>query len=234
LNNLVYKYRECNKDTFERDLKAIKENYFWSANPKLLNDPFETQVNNNFIIKFVEYLGHKLIKNLSDKDIKLINENTNQVLNLDSENGIYSLSQNNLDELLWAHYADSHKGYWIEYDTNLLLNSLGKQLLHFFNVNYSQKPPSNNLLDLFNNKKLHEKMGSYKSKRWEYEKEFRIITKNQGAIYYSEKSIKSICFGLRIDENYKIKIMDSLNVLNLSFYQIELIPNTYKLRKILL
>jgi len=35
--------------------------------------------------------------------------------------GIFSLSKKYDDELLWAHYANSHKGFCIEYDLEILL-----------------------------------------------------------------------------------------------------------------
>lgn len=41
---LIYKYRGGDKDTFQRDLTAIENNYFWSSNIENLNDPCENIV----------------------------------------------------------------------------------------------------------------------------------------------------------------------------------------------
>lgn len=38
---LLYKYRSIEEDCFERDLKALKENYFWASDVEHLNDDRE-------------------------------------------------------------------------------------------------------------------------------------------------------------------------------------------------
>ncbi len=143
--------------------------------------------------------------------------------------GIYSLSKTPLDELLWAHYANSHKGFCLEFDLNTLLKNDGGNHIHSFPVLYSKKPPSIGFLDIIKNKKseMIKKFAFYKSKRWEYEKEHRIVTSKIGLNSYDFKALKSIYFGLKINESDKINLLNLLKGRGINFYQIELEKNSY-------
>lgn len=53
---LLYKYRSIEEDCFERDLKALKENYFWASNVEHLNDDRECFYNAQIILKQLDGL----------------------------------------------------------------------------------------------------------------------------------------------------------------------------------
>ncbi|WP_111709751.1 DUF2971 domain-containing protein [Lutibacter citreus] len=233
MKNTIYKYRGIFDKTFERDINSILENNFWSANPIEFNDVFETVIDNRPVIKLIEFIARWFGIN-SEKDIDFLNKNTDKVMSIDNRNGMYSLSKNSIDELLWAHYANQHNGYCIEYDLNILLNSI-KEIEHYSSVTYSKTPLVINWKDFFSsNSKRLNKMGFNKSKRWEYEQEYRLITNTIGKINYSPLAIKSIYFGLRICSDKKQEIINSLKSKNIKFYQIEKIPKTYKLKATLI
>src|SRR5690606_33927290 len=117
---LVYKYRSGT----DNDLKALEYNQFWSSSIEQLNDPCEAITDTKRIKKFLNYIGKKVGVKTCD-DFNLINQNTDEVLSMDNKMGIYSLSKTPLDELLWAHYANSHKGFCIGYDIDVLLKNDG-------------------------------------------------------------------------------------------------------------
>ena len=48
---LLYKYRSVEEDCFERDLKALKENYFWASDVEHLYDDQECFYNAQIILK---------------------------------------------------------------------------------------------------------------------------------------------------------------------------------------
>ncbi|MEX9996432.1 DUF2971 domain-containing protein, partial [Providencia vermicola] len=52
------------------------------------------------------------------------------------------------DELLWAHYADSHNGFCIEYDLDKLCEFEDARY-SIFDVIYQNKPPIINVDDIF-------------------------------------------------------------------------------------
>lgn len=221
---LVYKYRSGT----ENDLKALKYNQFWSSSIEQLNDPCEAITDTKKIKKFLNYIGKKVGAKTSN-DFNLINENTDEVLSMDNKMGIYSLSKTPLDELLWAHYANSHKGFCIEYDTDILLKNDGGDHIHSFPVSYSKKPPSVGFFDLIRNNKSEtiKKFAFYKSKKWEYEKEHRIVTSKTGLNSYDHKALKSVYFGLKMGVAEKNNILNLLKGRGVNFYQIELEKNSY-------
>jgi hypothetical protein len=230
---LVYKYRGNSKDYFERDLETLEKNSFWASTSENLNDPCETITSAEKFIKQTNFITKGFgIKSEADK--KFLHESFENVLSFDKKMGIYSLSQSYLDELLWAHYASSHNGYCIEYDLDLLIDSYSLNNAYHFPINYSNKPPSIGVLDvaLIKNNGMINKMGGFKSKRWEYEQEYRIITNNAGFHIYNFNALKSIYFGLRMTQNLKEEIMNRLKGRGIKYFQIEQIDKSYNFTKV--
>ena len=168
----------------------------------------------------------------SEEELRFLEENTDNVLSFDPYHGIYSLSQNPLDELLWAHYSNSHRGFCIEFDKNELLNN--DKIILADSVSYTDSPPEILFRDTLpkNNLNLKNKSGFYKSNRWSYEEEFRIVTSTNELISYSPNSVTGIYFGLKMAENDKQKILDLMKHKHIDYYQIELVKNSYKFKAV--
>jgi len=226
---LVYKYRSGT----ENDIKALENNQYWSSSIEQLNDPCEATTDTKRVKNFLNYIGQK-VGAKTEEDFGLMNDNTDDVLSMDNKMGIYSLSKTPLDELLWAHYANSHKGFCIEYDLDILLKNDGDNHIHSFPVLYSKKPPSIGFWDIIRNEQntMIKKFAFHKSKRWEYEQEHRIVTSKIGLNSYNYKAIKSIYFGLKISESDKNQIINLLQVRGINFYQIELEKNSYSFKAV--
>lgn len=223
----LFKYRP-GADCFKRDLETIKANQFWSSPVEYLNDPCETLTDKTRIKKLQNWIARKM--NIATKEnLEFLNENAEEVLNLSDKMGIFSLSNTHLDELLWAHYGNSHKGFCIEYDLTKLVETDGEKNIYSRRVKYRNKPPKIWFTDAFttNYNKLVEKYGFYKSKRWKYEKEHRIVTSKIGKNSHQLGAIKSIYFGLKMDEEEKDKMISELNGRGINFFQIKLTPNSY-------
>lgn len=100
--------------------------------------------------------------------------------------GILSLTENPHNILMWAHYANSHQGYVIEFDSNHRFfdqrKSENDELRHLRKVAYSSTRPSLS---------LHQLNGFsdflVKSTEWSYEQEWRIIH----ALAESDKKIEA-------------------------------------------
>lgn len=226
---LVYKYRSGT----ENDIKALENNQYWTSSIEQLNDPCEAITDTKRVKKFLNYIGQK-VGAKTKEDYDLINDNTDEVLSMDNKMGIYSLSKTPLDELLWAHYANSHKGFCIEYDLDILLKNDGGNHVHSFPVFYSNKPPKIGFWDIIKNEKnsMIKKFAFHKSKRWEYEQEHRIVTSKIGLNSYNPKALKSIYFGLKISQSDKNQIINLLQSRGISFYQIELEKNSYSFKTV--
>lgn len=68
-------------------LSALINEFCWASNPSDFNDPFDTKIINNDLLQNKSFLKEK----------------------------IYCLSKLNDNLIMWAHYADSHKGFCIEF-----------------------------------------------------------------------------------------------------------------------
>lgn len=227
----VYKYRG-DKNKFERDLESLEKNYFYAPNAKKLNDPCETLVFTDSFKNQTSFLI-RILGVESKCNLNSINGILDDFLKKKNDFGIYSLSRVFNDELLWAHYACNHKGFCIEYDLSILLNSGSKYDFHCFPVKYSNIPPQIDINDIQNIeiKDFLRKIAGTKSKRWRYEEEIRIITDKFGEQSYDFRAVKSIYFGLRMENKHKEEIMRRLCGRNIKYYQICLEERSYKFHR---
>jgi len=228
---LLYKYRGGDNKTFKRDLKSIEKNYFWSSSIDGLNDPCETMISyDNFIddVKLMTEYSNDSVKKNSEEVLSSLED----FISYRKKIGIFSLSKKYDDELLWAHYANSHKGFCIEYDLEILLKLFKVENIHLYPVVYDKKVPEITKKDMppINNE-LIKKLTSHKSLRWDYENEFRIITNSFGNYLYDYKALKSIYFGLRMNDKQKDIIFKTLKDRDIIFYEIKQIDKTYKFER---
>lgn len=223
----VYKYRGGN---FERDLESLEKNSYWSPKFDDLNDPCETLINTD-PFKIQSKTFAKLFSKEKSEQFLEVEKALHNLFEVKKKGiGIYSLSKTFKDELLWAHYADSHKGFCIEYDLELLANSYKSFETFSFPVIYNKKPPEYGLRDINNTKsqQVVQKLAGYKSKRWNYEQEHRIVTGFYGEHPYDPNCLKSIYFGLNMDESEKDLMIDRLKGRNIQFFQIIQKHNSYE------
>lgn len=221
----AYKYRG-GSDYFERDLNSIVENYFVASNAESLNDPCETLVYIDKIKQQISLLNKLFGNKMKIDDFQKALDN---FISNKRELGIYSLSKTYSDELLWAHYANKHTGFCIEYDLKTLLEQVSFSDFYPLNVVYSEKPPEIEIDDLNvkDNKQIFKKIAGTKSTRWSYEEELRIITDKFGEQDYYFSAVTAIYFGYRMPEKYKDRIMFALKGRNINYYQIILKEKSY-------
>jgi hypothetical protein len=151
---------------------------------------------------------------------------------------LLSVSQESRNTVMWAHYADKHKGAVIGIDFN--------KLFKMHHVDYSKQRPKINILDDFYSKEFFEKFRNTlftKSEEWVYEREFRQIfddaylmgLEQQGSACLKEfngkktwflrlnpKSIKEIIFGLYTEESLKLdirKLIERAELQHVKLYQ---------------
>lgn len=160
--------------------------------------------------------------------------------------GIFSLTEDPLNQLMWAHYGQSSQGLAIGFsvlDNNLLGNS-DKCL----KVNYSNDLPefsSNGFIQetqLYANGKnksiisfkdpTFKKAISTKSENWKYEKEWRYVEEKSGE-YSFPGEISEIIFGLNMSVENQEKYFDLARNLKtfdkIKFYKIEKVKNKSEL-----
>lgn len=135
--------------------------------PSFLNDPFESNV------------PKELSKRIPREEQWLTEIDCNEIID---KLGIVSFSETSRNLLMWAHYADEHRGMCIGFDPEVL-NSLDKyeedrSCLAYYpvKVNYdNQRVDINELPSELSLEMVAKKILTTKSDDWIYEKEHRCI-----------------------------------------------------------
>jgi len=179
----LYKYRSLQKIEFVLDI--ILNERLHCTEYKNLNDPFEGL----FFSIFYPRGALRRLPGLVDK-IKTLRsvEHLSIFLN---RTKICSLSSTLKDVRLWSYYADGHKGIAIEIDFPDELPSINE-------VTYVDELREHGMT--FLTSPTVEGVLSFKTKHWEFEKEYRII---QGEEFFPIAGrISAIYTGIRISDNH--------------------------------
>ena len=220
----VYKYRGL--ENFTRDLESLVKDEVFAPPFTELNDPFEAV--------YDEEITHMctVIENLFKVNTSDITRSFESLREYKSKLGIYSLSKTYSDELMWAHYASSYKGFCIEYDKEILKNNyLAPKVVLELDVEYKNAPQKLTLGDIRKRDIVLKKLFATKSFKWSYEKEIRLIFDSYEAKKYNPKALKGIYFGTRLPTKEREALIDSLTNRDVQFYEIYRLENTYKVER---
>lgn len=234
----VFKYRSGSETTLRRDIRSLYRNEIYAAPIESLNDLFEARVTVNgqtfnvgrllSNIGLTTYTAH--IRDAEKKLLSMIEDFVAKAKGW----GVYSLSTTAIDELLWAYYGDSHRGFCIEYDLDQLI-SYGLEDQSSIDVTYQADVPEISFADLSLLSDSHEpitkKIIGTKSKRWSHESEIRVVTGKPGAFEYDYRAAKAIYFGARSTGNLRRRVMRVMAGRGLSYYEVRAEGETYRLKE---
>ena len=149
--------------------------------------------------------------------------------------GVYCLSEINDNLIMWSLYADSHRGFCLEFDSSIE-NSL---FWEAFKVIYSSEYPTVNMMEIGINAETSQKVLLTKFIGWENQKEWRILKpKGQGGpkhYCFSPSLLTEVVFGALISEddkktilkwvgNFPTEILTYQAKLNSKKYQVDIVP----------
>ncbi len=213
----VYKYRGIS--TLDRDLESLASNYFFAPTAESLNDPTEAVFNDRLVSQIMSALGSG------------VSQPFEALIDMRHSVGIYSLSRVANDELMWAHYGESHQGFCIEYSLERLILEARDQW-NIVDVTYSETPPTLTVEDAARqgeHSRIVQTLAGHKSRRWEYEDELRIVTTRSGANYHAQSAVTGIYFGRRCSADNTKKIRARLSGRSLSYVSMSYPAGSYKL-----
>jgi hypothetical protein len=187
--DILYKYYEINKNSVD----SFLNNYFYSSHPFELNDKYDCSGDLIDYSKLgVDFFIKRLSKDLrifSEEKIRLVYNSLekrqlfNALTDLDSiilytKFGVISLTENYDNILMWSHYA-KNSGFVLKFKTDLM----SKDLIGPFPINYTDS------LEKIDSSVYHFSIcmlyqTNVKSKKWEYENEWRYITYNPNGNYH--------------------------------------------------
>ena len=137
---------------------------------------------------------------------------------------------------MWAHYADQHQGFCIEYD--LSKESEGKTA-PLFPVIYTKTLVPLNITDELmnlpgNSGHLAIKAAIFKNKDWSYEREWRLVfyTGDDQKIEIKGYPIKAIYLGTKINSEHKKQLIESSPKINFKIFQMSVSANGVKKERI--
>lgn len=218
-----YKYR-CNLD---RDIDTILQNRLYAPCCEELNDPAEMKFNDSDFLNFLDGFGN-------NEKVRTVSEAYQYLKDfVKNRCGIFSLCKDFCNELLWAYYANGHKGFCVEYDIDRIKQTynyvMDKQQVFCVDVEYKNEYP------IFKREYISQIdwtdglkciLGT-KSKSWEREEEVRLVFSKSGFAEIDYRTITGIYFGVRMPEKDKLNIMEQLKGRGIKYYQMKFKNDTY-------
>ncbi len=240
--NVLYKY--CDQVGIGKILRTLKLKLPYISQ---VNDPFEC-LPFMYCPKDIAALEEECLSILKRKKIPVsadykqklrnagirekLEEGTRESIRaVNRKSCLLSVSKTAQNTVMWAHYAEQHKGAVIGIDfNNVHLETNGASGIQMHSVSYSKKRPKINILDRPGGNLPQEailKAVMTKSDSWEYEKEFRAMffidyleVLRQKKLAYLEDfdgketwflrlnpaSIREVIFGLYTDKSLKSDI----------------------------
>lgn len=235
MNNsrIAFKYRSGDAGYLQRDLDSLQSASFYAAARGSLNDPFEGRFDRTPFDALIQALEGALQPLLAEQadSLRDLKSAANEVLAFVDKSGVFSLSYNPLNELIWAHYGGCHKGFCVGYDLDRLVE-FEPNTHCCIDVEYADVVPSLNSPELLrpcSATPILKLMLGIKSKAWEYEQEVRIVTSPPGAHAHDFRAVKVVYFGLRCEEATRLAVMEKLAGRNVRYEQVVSPDGTYTL-----
>lgn len=175
----LYRYQPINKLT----LTNLSKKKNWVADPLLFNDPFEFRIRDIYDINSVGNIVY-----LSEDEVKV----RRALLKELESYGVVCYSKNEVNQLLWSHYADNHRGMCLVFEVEKKNESYLKQ------VKYAKTLPkikfSKDEVEIEQNLIM---LTTTKSEDWKYEDEYREIYFNKNIHEDYPGELVQIIFGCR-------------------------------------
>ncbi len=211
---ILYKYRNYNS----RSLSMLKNKEIYFSNPNSFNDPVDCKINILSAVKAAIKLAEHEEPATKNK-LEEIEKLTNLFSDIEEDvkhAGVYSLSKEENNVLMWSHYADKHKGFSVGFSlsNNFIKFNERDEIIGTADVSYSEDNPFiKYFLSITKNTKLpswdefwpciFSMALTSKSKEWTYENEVRIIRGNPGVVNFSPSELIEVIFGLEMNEDNK-------------------------------
>lgn len=260
---IIYKYRDWKSENHK---KTLTNNELYLSSPSYFNDPFDCRIPEDFScldnLDEIKKYAKKFVFDNSDfllsegvdlekEYYEVINDINNDCDNFqknyikrqfeiqDIYFGVLSMSIIWDSILMWSHYSDFHKGvcYGFNYDKLNKHKNFDKNGYVIYNKSdfYPRINPNYNItiklfLETF-----------FKSKEWEYEKEFRLtkLFENEPKdidrkFIFDNDDLEEIILGINISEDNKNEIIEIARDKKIKIYQAIKNPKKFNVERILI
>ena len=210
-NPILYNYRSLDLNTLE----MLRSREVWFSRRERLNDPFDCMpiidmsMDDKSIVKLFRMSGRQIpegagIEQMREELIKHLQKQLDK-------SGVFWLTSANDNELMWAHYADNHRGLTIGYQPKTELFH-SKEMYRYLPamVEYLGRGSISGE-DFLSRKENRDEAGMTqralnamffsKNLAWEHEHEYRFIWPLSHGLRKLEADIKSVTYGMKFDRN---------------------------------
>jgi Protein of unknown function (DUF2971) len=223
----LYKYlKYYAPDETDWTKRIFTDNAIYFAAPMNFNDPFDSVTRftypnskakrERFIREWVRRSLPHIPEAVADQQVKgtiaigddiahmekICEELTYQ---MQQSNAVFCMTEKNDNILMWAHYADQHTGFCLEFGTDTPLFSRVRP------VRYAKNLPKQDLVEFFtvDVRQLPLYLVT-KANDWEYEKEWRLADPGSGPgpQEYPAESLTGVIFGCRMNEKNRKQIQE--------------------------
>lgn len=253
----LYKYRTFNKWYEE----PFEEGLIYFSSPDDFNDPFDCRIpiqynvltNKQVFEHFKVFVKGKYpaltrrgrmakVKELKSqknyKDTQLQAKIQKEIRS--SSFGIFSLTNDNENILMWSYYANKHKGFCIGYDVKKIMECdpdwVYKGMtgyLDLYKVVYSENMPTITMTGFPAQEKMIIPLAT-KSKVWKHEQEYRILGHGgpRENLSIPNGVIREVILGCQIEDKDRNELLDLLRNMNPKpkVYVAELMVYQYSLK----
>lgn len=145
--------------------------------------------------------------------------------------GVACFSKRNDNLPMWSHYAGRGEGFCLAFDMMEINGELFFEYDEVVPVEYVDKIPAAESMKMWKTDDTALwKLSCYKSKEWEYEREWRIVNLAHGESQYGEELLKAVYFGTRATAGTKelIRAIVEETYPNAELWQGQLSKTEYK------
>lgn len=218
---LLYKYFKYNNEWTQR---IFKNNEIYFAAPKDFNDPFDSVMKfeypkspaerERFLLwvreNYPHILGATTERQITETvrkgdDISYMETVCEELAyQMQNENAVFCMTEKKDNILMWAHYADQHTGFCLEFENDNPFFSRVRPVI------YRRCLPKEDLVKFLMSSSINP-LPLYlvtKAEDWAYEKEWRLAEPGTqpGQRKYPPESLMGVIFGCRTDDKNREQI----------------------------
>ena len=231
-----FEKHDDDKATWLRDKENLENNTFYLTPMSNQNDPFEFKQDTNYNRMTEEILSKNPLMHINRQQYDKVAKPTHidifsRLDELRIKTSIKCFCEDVDNLLLWAHYANAHAGYCIEYNSIQLFELWQCSLMP---VVYQEQYPSAHFS--INEKEVYMsnlRCFATKSTHWDYENEWRIIrccnTKEEHVGVAPKPN--AIYLGVNAKEFYKKEMLEFCTKNKIDLYQMNCAKSAYQLEK---
>ena len=218
-----YKYCRIDENKLCHSSRIFTDSELYFSKVTEFNDPFDSQYNMKLSgspAEIEQYLLTTAQPPLNEKELRQrvheFNQNPSSTLvpagifwPLIEKWSICCLSEVQDSLLMWAHYADAHRGFCLRFLNDptdpFQTSAPDAEPIRPCKVRYSKKYPSiNRIGDVDEQTLMFVKALQTKSPEWSYEKEWRILDFNvHGVRRFPRQLLTGVIFGCLMSEKHK-------------------------------